>query len=961
MLVVKNISSIHKLILYILCAIFISACGGGGGGSSSSAPVVTLNALSMTNANSTLKVADTFQLNVTGTYSDSSTQDLSSSATWSVANSTVLSVSSTGLVKALSAGTTNVTASYGGLSIQRSISVKALVDLNISPSTLTLAIASAQQLSVTGLYTDNSTEAFDELVQWNSENPGIASISETGEVLAVSAGTVSITANVGAVSASLSVTVSPATLQTIVVSSQNTQIASGLMSTFFAKGIYSDGTEQNLSEQVVWSVSNPTKASINSETGLLTALQAGTGLVVATKEGLTGSLLFTVSPATLSSIAITPSVITLAKGTSENINVTAVFSDNSKQDVSNQVEWTNSNSLVANIDDNSSTVMALVEGTTTLSASLSGQQADLSVTVTDAELVSLSLSPVNTSIPLGRSQQYLAQGTYTDDTVQDLSSQVTWLSADENVALISNTQGSKGLVNSVALGSSTITAVLGGIQQQTELNIGNAILTSIEIQPSNQTVAKGTDAQVTAYGYYSDGSQIDLNAQVIWSTSNPSLLDLSSAPQGTARSLVVGSALLSAELDGISGIANIEISSAILQSIAIESEQASLAKGMNQKLIARGTYSDASTKDITKQVTWQSSDSGILTIANNATESGLMRAINVGQSQITASLGQLSVQGSFEVTDAVLTGIQVTSTVSQLNVKATTAASATATYSDNSTQNVTDQVNWTSSNQSVASVGNNTLNKGKVTALAVGNANISASLNGISSNILLLEVSLDPNLASAINLSIQPNVILNDNTDASQITLSLVPAGENGVIPDGTEVFLTISEGNNISFEKLVTTDGSVNYSLQSDYEGFISLSAISGNLSASSGLLAVTTLSKAIARQARTNILYEDNTLRAGSKFIVLLRNLSNRVFGIDQIIIYYRNSNNDRVLFPGMPVIDDEATSNGDLVGGEFTSIGYELDDDIEARIYGVEYYFTDNLSNSSFGLNAVFDFGQ
>jgi uncharacterized protein YjdB len=963
----RNNLSIPIFFIYLLTAIILQGCGGGGGsGSENSAPQVTLDSLSVTNVSSTLKILDTVQLSVTGTFSDASTQDLSSDATWTVANAAVLGVSNTGLVTALSAGTTTVTASYGSLSIQRSISVisvKALANLSISPTSLTLAIASAQQLSVTGLYTDNSTEAFDSLVTWESSNSGIASVSNSGEVLAVSAGTVSITASVGAISSSLSVTVSPATLQSIVVSSQNTQIASGLTSTFSAKGLYSDGSEQNLSNQVVWSVSDVSKALINAETGLLSALQAGTASVIATKEGLRGSLSITVSPATLTDIAITPSVISLAKGSSENINVTAIFSDNTKQDVSDQVEWSNSNNLVASIEENSYTVLALAEGLTTLSASLSGQQADLSVTVTDAELASLSLSPVNASIPLGRSQQYSAQGTYTDGSVQDLTAQVTWLLSSEGQALISNTESLKGLAESVALGSTTLTAVLGDVQQDTTLTIEDASLNSIEIQPSNQTVAKGTDAEVKAFGYYSDGSQIDLTSKVIWNTPNSSFIDVLSASSGVVHSINEGSALISAELEGVSSLANITVSLATLQSISISSAQTDVPSGMTQRLVATGAYSDASTQDLSQQVSWQSNDVELATISNNNAEPGLLRALSPGQLTVTASLGLVSDQIVLDVTNAVLSAIQVNSTSSSLNVNSSILLTATASYSDDSTKDVSSQVNWLSSDVNIASIGNGASDKGLIKALSVGSVDISASLNSISSPAVQIEVIQNPNLPKALNLSVQPNIILNDGNDVALVNLVLVPSVKGRLIADGTAVTLTITEGGTSRIENLVTTNGAVSYSLQSNHDGFIALSASASDFSVSSGLLSTDELSDAILARGRSNVVFENGTLKTESVFYVLLRNISNRSFNIEQIDIAYLDPNNGNAIvgFPESPLTADQFISGGDLTAGEFTYIVYKLDFDIDASIYIVSYLFSDDQSNTLFRLEGFFNFAQ
>jgi hypothetical protein len=924
----------------------------------------SLDSLSVTDISSSLKVSVPFQLTLTGTYSDGSTQDLSSLVAWSVADSLVFEVSSGGLITPLSAGNSSVTATYQGLSIQQNILVKALTDLSISPTSVILGIASSQQLSVMGRYSDNSVEVFDSLVEWVSSGEDVASVSNSGQVLGISAGTVSITANFGVLNSSLSMTVSPATLKSIAISSPITQIVSGLTATFSAKGIYSDGTEQDLSQQVAWSVSDSVKASINSDTGLLTAIQIGRFSVIASKEGQTGSFVISVSPASLTGIAINPSNISLAKGSSKPVNVTANFSDNTKLDVSEQVEWVSSNSQTAIIKDGAFNVQALLEGSITLSAELLGQQADLLVNVTNVELVSLSLSPVNASIPLGQSQQYYAQGTFTDGTVQDLTSEVTWLSSNEDQALISNTESLSGLAESIALGSTTLSAVLGGIQQDTLLTIGNAVLSSLKIEPADQEVAKGTDAYIKAFGYFTDGSLIDLTSKVIWSSSNSSSVSMLSTINGTALSLNNGSALISAALDGLSGLGEITVTDATLQSISISATQTTMPDGITQTLVATGTYSDMSTKNLSRQVSWQSDDVLKATVSNNVVEPGLLRAISPGQVTISASLGSVSDQINIDVTSAALTSIQINNANSQINVTSSLSLKAIANFSDSSTQDVSSQVNWLSSDVNIASIGNTQFNKGIVIALSAGMINISASLQGVNSLSVPIEVTLNPNLPKAINLSVQPNIILNDNDDAAQVTLVLVPTTDSGVIEDGTPVTLTITEGNTNRNVNLVTTNGTVSYSLQSSYDGFISLSAIAGDYSVSSGVLSTDSLSDALLGTGLTrDLVYENNTLKEGSTFAFPIRNLTNRVFIINQVNVGYLDPNNNDafVNFPESPLTEIESLSDGALTAGEFYFIGYQLNNDIEANIYVVSFLITDEKSNLSFRLRATFDFEE
>lgn len=122
--------------------------------------------------------------------------------------------------------------------------------------------------------------------------------------------------------------------------------------------------------------------------------------------------------------------------------------------------------------------------------------------------------------------------------------------------------------------------------------------------------------------------------------------------------------------------ANISITDASLASISIESASTTLADGTSLKLIARGLYSDNSNQDITDQVTWESGNIGVLTVANSGNDAGTITGQSPGQAIITASLGDVSGQVTFTVSDAALSSLLITSPTSSLNVNATAQASA---------------------------------------------------------------------------------------------------------------------------------------------------------------------------------------------------------------------------------------------------------------------------------------------
>ena len=133
---------------------------------------------------------------------------------------------------------------------------------------------------------------------------------------------------------------------------------------------------------------------------------------------------------------------------------------------------------------------------------------------------------------------------------------VTWNSSSPGVASISNAAGSAGIVNSLSVGTTTITASIGSVSASTQITV-TAPLVSIALSPSNPTITTNSpqELQLTATGVYSDGSSLNLTANVTWSTSNASvaLVIPNSSYPGIVAPVAVGTANITATLGSISG------------------------------------------------------------------------------------------------------------------------------------------------------------------------------------------------------------------------------------------------------------------------------------------------------------------------------------------------------------------------------------------------------------------------
>jgi len=395
----------------------------------------------------------------------------------------------------------------------------------------------------------------------------------------------------------------------------------------------------------------------------------------------------------------------------------------------------------------------------------------LTGTGTAATLVSIAVSPQAASVALGKTQQFTAAGTYTDGSTQNLTNSVTWNSSAPAVASVSST----GLATGAGTGSATITATLGSISGSSTLSVTPPALVSIAIAPMNPSFALGTTQQLHATGTYTDGSTLDLTTTVIWNTANHGVATVDS--QGLATSVTVGSTSVTATSGSITGSTALNVTPAALVSLAVTPAIPSIPLGSTQQFTATGTFTDGSTQDVTKTVHWSSDTTTVATINNVVNTQGLATSVGTGSAVITASSGSISGSTSLTVTAAVLVSIAVTPTNPSVALGTTQQFTATGTFTDGSTQDLTSRVTWASETASTA-----TVNKtGLVTSTGTGTTTISASSGTVTGSTVLTVT-----VAALVSIAINPQSATIPLGTTQQFTAT-------GTYTDGTTQDLTQS------------------------------------------------------------------------------------------------------------------------------------------------------------------------
>ncbi|HIF5961069.1 TPA: Ig-like domain-containing protein [Vibrio parahaemolyticus] len=155
------------------------------------------------------------------------------------------------------------------------------------------------------------------------------------------------------------------------------------------------------------------------------------------------------------------SELMLAKDNQQSFEAVGHYSDGTSQSFTDLsvLDWHSSNLGVASFHD-SGVLTAIEVGGTTLTATKDGIISNtVNVTVSDAVITSIQVTPSPMNIAKGQTQQLTATATFSDATSSDISSSVTWAPVDTATATVSST----GLLSAVEVGNTTLTATKDGV------------------------------------------------------------------------------------------------------------------------------------------------------------------------------------------------------------------------------------------------------------------------------------------------------------------------------------------------------------------------------------------------------------------------------------------------------------------------------------------------------------------
>jgi hypothetical protein len=430
-----------------------------------SAIPLAVSRLELTGANFVVRYGDRMPLPVRAIMNDKQIITQLNQATFVTSNSGISVVD--GQILGGNLGKHWVRVIFGGQEITVPITVREadVTSILITPSAFPLSIGQRLSFSAVATFSNGDTLNITTAMRTSINSAGIATVNGH-ELLAVANGSTSLNVTYKGVTKTALVNVGNPTLSLLEIRPASFTLAAGETANFRVFGVYTDGTENDITGLVVTRGLAPSKADSLS-TGVLTAKVEGTTKLSSTyvdpitSQNLTASAPVTVLPAYLQSLIFDPPSSSKALGRYEDFRVKGRYSDTTEVDITNLVNITADISSaglsycagIARTNTNKIRVTGRNLGSQKIIATYNGISGEATFTATPKELDRVDIVRVDTSVGTGQvdkgnQARFIARGTFSDLSTEDITNSgggrtVTWNPPIATQASFVNSGGQK--------------------------------------------------------------------------------------------------------------------------------------------------------------------------------------------------------------------------------------------------------------------------------------------------------------------------------------------------------------------------------------------------------------------------------------------------------------------------------------------------------------------------------------
>ncbi|MFQ5704011.1 MAG: beta strand repeat-containing protein [Gemmatimonadales bacterium] len=463
------------------------------------------------------------------------------SFSWNSGDMNVVTVDASGLATATGNGSTNVTATSGGVAGNASVTVsQTTVTVVVTPASVTLnSIDATQQFSAEARDANGHAIAGASFT-WSSGDVDVVTVDASGLATATGNGSANVTATNSGISGNASVTVSQTVATIAVTPGSVTLNAVGQTQQFGAQALDANGNAV-AGVSLAWGSSDPSILTVDGS-GLAAAVSNGSVIVTAAGAGQTGSATATVAQ-TVATVVVSPTTQSLS-----SIGQTAQFTAEARDANGNAIagasfSWNSGDMNVVTVDA-SGLATATGNGSTNVTATSGGVAGNASVTVSQTT-VTVVVTPASVTLnSIDATQQFSAEARDANGHAIAGAS-FTWSSGDVDVVTVD----ASGLATATGNGSANVTATNSGISGNASVTVSQAVA-SVEVTPTSVVLNfMGETAQLTAVAKDANGNPIP-GATITWSSSNSAVASVDVT--GLVTAVAVGTVQITASSGTVS-------------------------------------------------------------------------------------------------------------------------------------------------------------------------------------------------------------------------------------------------------------------------------------------------------------------------------------------------------------------------------------------------------------------------
>lgn len=194
--------------------------------------------------------------------------------------------------------------------------------------------------------------------------------------------------------------------------------------------------------------------------------------------------------------------------------------------------------------------------------------------------------------------------------------------------------------------ASIITFAIGGCHHKSQ----NVTVKTFNITPNVQKIFVGGVVQFNLYENTNGQSPKDITKDALWSSNNHGIAMVFNDADNRGKILAtgIGETEINAVINGVRSSATITVTDDVV-SIKIHAVTTKIMANSSSQLTAMALLEDGTSKNVTTEVVWKSSDSKIATVSNDLKRQGMIDAISTGSVEISIDFIELDLKASITI------------------------------------------------------------------------------------------------------------------------------------------------------------------------------------------------------------------------------------------------------------------------------------------------------------------------